>query len=48
MLIALFATLALAFTDLPRVVPQPLQVPRRWQETGNRHARRRDRKLGRP
>jgi hypothetical protein len=42
MLIAIFATLALAIADAPRLLPDPPKVPSRWEETGNRRARRRD------
>lgn len=47
MKVVLFAMLALLFSDLPRACPDVPKVRGPWMETGNRHARRRDRKLGR-
>jgi hypothetical protein len=42
----LFAALSLISTDLPRIRPVVPKVPKQWEEVGNRHARRRAKKLG--
>ncbi len=45
MLMLLYAAISLAVVDAPRVVPDIPKIPTPWVEQGNRHARRRDRKL---
>jgi hypothetical protein len=45
MLYVLFAALSLWAADAPRVRPDLPSLPMPWLEQGNRHARRRDRKL---
>lgn len=47
MMLVIFAALALLLSDAPRAVPQLPETPLPWMEQGNRHARRRDRKLAR-
>lgn len=46
-MLVILATLLLVLSDAPRAVPQAPAVPLPWMEQGNRHARRRDRKLAR-
>ena len=45
MLIPIVAGFFLLVSDLPRVVPELPALPLPWMEQGNRHARRRDKKL---
>lgn len=47
MLILMFAVACLWSSDAPRLTPSLPQVAMPWLEEGNRHARRRDRKLAR-
>jgi len=44
-MIAVFALCALLVYDGPRALPEIPSLPIPWVEQGNRHARRRDRKL---
>lgn len=45
MLFAIFALFMLAASDAPRALPQLPAAGAPWAEEGNRHARRRDKKL---
>lgn len=45
MLMLLYAAISLAVVDAPRMLPDIPKLPTPWMEQGNRHARRRDRKL---
>lgn len=47
MKLVLLAAMLLAASDLPRTVPDIPKIPKPWAEVGNRHARRRERKVSR-
>lgn len=47
MLLAMLAAAMLLASGEPRNTPEIPVVPMPWMEQGNRHARRRDRKLSR-
>ncbi|MGB3830924.1 MAG: hypothetical protein WA975_03560 [Mesorhizobium sp.] len=46
-MIAVFALMALLAYDGPRIRPDIPRIPVPWCEQGNRHARRREAKMGR-